>query len=308
MGIYFQPDKILQVKAATKLRKILLRKSFMERWEPVSSELNWFINGCPNEEQHQKILPDYCYNIFDLYRRTLFKAFTPMSEVFTIKDKERAATCKTVAEAKQIMTIDWEKLGSVFAIGERGQAFFENEVEQKLKQDGFLDLTPEQNDDIYKLIFGERWLKKKSAEIQAQEPDKPLEEIIEKRCSTLGETIKKAVPEWHQKAREWDPEAVIKFHAGVAKGSAGFLDKDGELKGVGKIKLSETYEFLLLAWPEIEEMLRAKPPKTRNQLWEWLLPFSYARWIEIQDLEQLNRLCTVIKLKLKKPGAPRKVK
>ena len=271
-------------------------------------ELNWFINGRSNEEQHQKILPDYCYNIFDLYKRTLFKAFTPMSEVFTIKDKERAATCKTIVEAKQIMTIDWEKLGAVFAIGERGLAFFENEMEQKLKQESLWDLTPEQNDDIHKLIFGERLLKKKSVEIQAQEPDKPVEEIIGNRCSTLVETAKKAVPEWHQKAREWDPEAVTKFHAGVAKGSEGFLDKDGELKGEGKIKLSKTYEYLLLAWPEIEEMLSAKPPKTRNQLWEWLLPFSYARWIEIQDLEQLNRLCTAIKLKLKKPGAPRKVK
>ena len=280
----------------------------MERWEPVANELNWFINGRPNEEQHQKILPDYCYNIFDLYKRTIFKAFAPISEVIIIKDKERAATCKTIEEAKQIMTIDWEKLGSVFSIGERGLMFFENEAEQKLKKDGLWDLTPKQNDDIYKLIIGERWMKKKTAEIQAKELDKPLEEILEKHRTSLEETTKKAVPEWHQKAREWDPEAMTKFHAGVAKGSVGFLDKDGELKGEGKIKLSETYEFLLLAWPEIEWMLRAKPPKTRNQLWEWLLPFSYARWIEIQDLEQLNRLCTAIKLKLKKPGAPRKVK
>ncbi len=53
-------------------------------------------------------------------------------------------------------------------------------------------------------------------------------------------------------------------------------------------------------------MLKANPPKTRNHLWDWLKTFSYVRWIEIQDLEQLNRLCNEIKLKLKKPGAPRK--
>ena len=101
---------------------------------------------------------------------------------------------------------------------------------------------------------------------------------------------------------------MTKFHAGVAKGSAAFLDKDGELVGEGKIKLRDTYEMLLLAWPEIEEMLKADPPKTRNHLWDWLKTFSYIRWIELEDLEQLNRLCTEIKLTLKKPGAPRKVK
>ena len=74
------------------------------------------------------------------------------------------------------------------------------------------------------------------------------------------------------------------------------------------MKLRGTYEILLLAWPEIAEMLKANPPMTRNHLWDWLLPFSHARWIEIVDLEQLNRLCNEIKLRLKKPGAPFKPK
>jgi hypothetical protein len=308
MSFYFPPDKVLQEKAVAKLRKMLLHESFAERWEPVSNELKWIINGRPNEDQHQKILPEYCYNIFELYKRTTFKTYAPISEVIQIKDKDRAATCTTIEEARQIMTIDWDKLGSVFAMGDRGLMFFENDVEQKLKQDGLSDLTPEQHDEIYKLFIGDRWLKKRIAEIQALEPDKSLEEIIEKRLTAMEERTKKAVPEWHQKAREWEPEAVTKLHGGVAKGWDGFLDKNGELKGEKKITLKNTYEFLLIAWPEIEEMLKAKPPKTRNQLWDWLRPFSYARWIEIEDLEQLNRLCNQIKLKLKKPGAPRKVK
>ena len=80
-------------------------------------------------------------------------------------------------------------------------------------------------------------------------------------CFGIETTAKKAVPEWHQKALEWDAEAVTKFHAGVAKGSAAFLDKDGEFVGEGKIKLRNTYEMLLLVWPENEEMLKANPPK-----------------------------------------------
>ena len=167
----------------------------MERWEPVSKELKWVICGRPNEEQHARILPDYCYNIFELYKRTIFKGYVPISEAIFIKDKERAATCKTISEAKQIMTIDWEKLGQVLSIGERGVMFFENEAEQNLKQDGLLDQTPKQDDDIYKLVFGERLAEKREAEIQAQQPGKPVEEILVERLFGIETTAKKAVPE-----------------------------------------------------------------------------------------------------------------
>src|ERR1035441_9735198 len=285
MSFYFPPDKVLQEKARAKLRKMLSQKSYMERREPVENELKWVITGCPNEKQHQKILPDYCYNIFELYKRTIYKGYVPISEAIFIKDKERAATCKTISEAKEIMTIDCE-------------------AERKLKREGLSDLTLKKDDEIYKLVFGDRWWKKKIAEIKAQEPKNPIKEILVRRVTALEETTKNAIPYWLQKAREWDPEAVTKFYAGAAKGSDGFLDKNGDLKGERKIKLKKTYEFLLIAWPEIEEMLKADPPKTRNYLWDWLLPFSYACWIEIQDLEQLNRLCAAIELKLKEPGPP----
>jgi hypothetical protein len=78
MSLYFPPDKVLQAKAAAKLRKMLQRASFMERWDPVAKELHWVIGGRQNEEQHHKILPDYCYQILDLYRRTIFKGFVPI--------------------------------------------------------------------------------------------------------------------------------------------------------------------------------------------------------------------------------------
>jgi hypothetical protein len=308
MSFHFRPDKILQERAVAKLRKMFLWQSFMERWDPVAKELKWVIGGRMNEEQHQKILPDYCYHILDLWKRTTFKGFVPISEAIIIQDRERAATCKTIQEAKEIMVIHWDKLGQVFSIGERGMMFFENEAEQKLEQDGLLDLTPDQDDDVSKLIFGQRWMEKRKAEIEAQEPGKPFEEIIVERLFKIEETTKQAVPDWHQRALEWDPEAVTKFHEGVAKGSNVFLDKDGDLSGEGKIKLRDTYEFLLIAWPEIEEMLKSNPPKTRNHLWDWLITFSFAGWIEIRDLEQLNRLCSEIQLKLKKPGAPLKTK
>jgi hypothetical protein len=298
----------LEKKAAAKLRNMLLEKSLMERWEPVSNEMRWVVHGRENADQRPKILPDYCYNILDLYARTIFRTFSPFSEVLTITDKERAATAKTVEEGRSAIKIDWEKLGSVFAAGERGMLFLKNELEEQLKQDGLLDLPDEKDEEMYQLIFGDRWMTAKLAELQAMYKDKPVEEIIKKKFTGLVETTEKAIPEWHEKARDWGPGATTKFHSGAAKGSAEFLDKAGELYGERKIKHKSTYALLLICWPEIEAMIKAEPPQRMEDLWNWFLPFSRPYWIEIQDLDQLVSLARSIDLKLRKPGAPRKTR
>jgi hypothetical protein len=320
VGIKIQTEEEVKESARKKFQEMMLRKTFAERWEPVASELQWVISGRPNAGEHDDILPDYCYNIFDLYKRTIFKGFSPVTEAINVKDEERAATCKTIEEAKQIMTIDWGKLGSMFAIGERSMMFFEKEAEHKLKEDGLLDLPPEKNQEIYEQMIGDGWLEKKMAELiekvpglkekvaelEAMEPGKQLDELLEKSLKDLEDKMGKVVPKWQKMAGEWSPEAVTQFHAGAAKGSAVFLDKDGELRG--ETKLADTYSTLLIAWPEIEDMIKASPPKRMNDLWDWLAPFSYAGWIEIKDLDQLIGVCRPIKLKLKKSGAPRKIK
>jgi hypothetical protein len=304
VSFHFPPDKVLTDKARAKLLGLLSERSFMERWEPVSKELGWVISGRQDAAQHQQILPDYCYHIFDLYSRTIFKTMSPLSEVLTIKDKNLAATANTVEEGRAAMKIDWEKMGSVFSAGERALMFFENEAEPLLKREGLLDLPPEKDDELFRLLFGERWLKAWLGKMHALDKDKPVEEIIEKQITALEETTKKAVPEWHEKARDWEPGATTKFHTGAAEGSAGFLDPAGELHGEKKIKLKDTYEMLLICWPEIQEMITAK--QRMEDLWNWLKPFSYARFIEIEDLDQLVSLARPIKLKLKKAGRPRK--
>jgi hypothetical protein len=299
------PDEVLEQKAAAKLRKMLLKSSFMERWEPVSKELRWVISGSSGADQHGKI-PEYCYNILELYSRTIFKAFAPFSELLTITDKEGAKTAKTIEEGRLAIRIDWAKLGSVFAAGERAILFFENEMEPLLEREKLLGLSPEKEEEAFRLIFGERWVQAKLAEFQALDKAMPVEEIIGSKIIALEETTKKAVLEWHEKARSWEPGATAKFHSGVAKGAAGFLDEAGKLLGEQKLKLRDTYEFLLICWPEIDTMIKSDPPKRMEDLWNWLLPFSHAGWIEIQDLDQLVSLARSIKLKLKKAGRPRK--
>ena len=301
-------DEALVKRAGEKLRKLLFKTCFMERWSPVQEEMRWVLSGRPNEKHHKKILPDYCYNILELQRRTIYKAISPLSEVLTIKDKRRARRAKTIAAAKKSMSINLEKLGAVFAVGEQSLRFFEQELEPELKKMGLLNPKKKSELETYQMIYGVDWINQKVSEIQASQPDKPVEQIVLEKIDSTKKTIQKAIPEWHQKAKEWSNDGMTKFHAGVARGSKDFINSKNEMVGEKKLKLRDTYEFLLVAWPEIQAMTKAVPPKTRNNLWEWLKPFSYACWIEVHDLEQLNRLCNEIKLKLKKPGAPFKAK
>ena len=260
-------DKGLEEKAAARLREMLARKPLLARLEPVMVELSWVVAGRPGADQHQKILPEYCYQIFELYRRTLLKVLAPLSEVVAVKDPERAASCASTQEAKQAVAIDWEKLGAVIGMGERSLMFVGGELEGKIQEAGLSDLTAEQEAKAGKMLFGEEPVVENPGESQA----------LEGQALAVAERLEKGVAEWHQKAVGWGPEAVSPFHAGVAKGAAGFLDQSGQLEGERKIKLPRTYELLLIAWPEIADMLAARPPKTRNDLWEWLTPFSLRR-------------------------------
>ena len=199
----------------------------MERWEPVQKEIAWVLDGKPDEKHHKKLLPDFCYNIFALQRRTIYKVYSPINEAIKIKNQRRARKAKTIAEAKKAMNIDWEKLGAVFAMGERCKIFYENEMAREIQKSGFGKGKKKHLAELFDLLFGKGWLEKKLAKIQSEKPGKPVEDILAEKFAALAETTKKAVPEWHQKAAEWSPEAVTKYHTGVVKGSSEFLDAKG---------------------------------------------------------------------------------
>src|SRR5271170_7702446 len=60
MRIKVQSDEEIKEEARAKVRDMLLRKSFAERWEPLCKEMGWVVKGRQNEAEHQMILPDYC--------------------------------------------------------------------------------------------------------------------------------------------------------------------------------------------------------------------------------------------------------
>lgn len=67
------PDAVQ--KSGRELFRVLLReRSLAERLEPVWRELTWIMRGRPESKEHEMALPGYCYNIFDVYRRTYLRA------------------------------------------------------------------------------------------------------------------------------------------------------------------------------------------------------------------------------------------
>ena len=182
----------------------------------------------------------------------------------------------------------------VISIGERGVRYFDLEAMPMLKADGLLDLKPEKEEKVLKLIFGNHWIKQKLFQLIIR-PHRFLKKIVEKcrttyfRMKTLGFSY------WGRLAYQTGPEAVAEFKAGLAEGQVGFLDNDGKL--VGESNRSNNYQFMLLAWPEIKEMLERKPLPTRTDVFDWTKPYTKAGLCSFIDIDQFLDFCEDIKLK-----------
>src|ERR1700733_13529124 len=46
------------------------RTSMIERFEPVLAEIIWVVCGCQGRNEHAKLLPEYCYRIFEILIKT----------------------------------------------------------------------------------------------------------------------------------------------------------------------------------------------------------------------------------------------
>jgi hypothetical protein len=287
-----KPDPKSVEIAREKWRGLFSQVSYADRWHPIALELDWIITGKPDEADHKKLLPDYCYSILELFRRTIFNGLSKPSEVI------RPANGKTAVE------VDWKRLGMALGIGMRGMQFFDQQLEGELKELELEKLSPGEAEEVGMMLGVDKFIADLAKKL-GLEPNSPAwEQYIESALNKLGEKLE-SVERLHEKAFESGPAALEAFTVGSGKGIGAFLTPECDLRGEGKLKMAETYWMLLLTWPEIGEMLRAQPPKRMEDLWDWLTPFSYAGWIEIQDLDQLVSLCREIKLKLKKPGAPR---
>jgi hypothetical protein len=289
-----ETDAKSEAVACKQIRAMFKRRSFAERWEPVVREQFWVMQGRPDEGSHRRLLPDYCYPILELQRRTVLKAFPDVREIIRPRDGRPIPKCKTVQELEQFATFDWEKFGAMIGIAQRGAQFFEQEAAGKAAEAGLDKLTKEEQP----LFASAAWLAKVVEQFPKAKQRRAVKASSKK---SRGKGVR-----WEDEAYQCGPKALSAFKTGSARGVVSFLDAEGNLAGERRLKKANTYELLLVAWPEVSEMISANPPKRMEDLWNWLTPFSYAGWIEIDDLDQLVSLCRSIKLKLKKPGAPRK--
>jgi hypothetical protein len=273
-------------------KDFLRRKPFVERWWPAAFEL--FSQMAPGIKpvKHSKSLPDYCYNILAVFRRTSLKAMPAFAETIKITDAERLKKCQTMDEAKEFMTVDWRRMGRVGGIGMRGMRFFELEVESYVEKEGLGDLSPAEEAEVVGLLFGENFPEFMKEYPQFQMIGNGLMNLGAEQVEKLSISTKQKSEVWSQYAYQAGPEAMIEFNKGIAEGMASVMDENG--RPPGESVRSNVYWFLLLAWPEIKEMLESNPKKTMSDLWDWMQPFMRVGVVNMIDLDYLRDVCAPV--------------
>lgn len=289
-----QMASVLEIRSPDEADRQTVKEFFyamplIERGRPVFDELLWVLHDRPNEGEHDKILPDYCYNVLDALRMTFFKNFLGQTDIFYIKDPQGLSAAKTIEDAKKVIQVDWKNLGRMCGIGARCLRFAELEAANGVDGEGFGDCTADKVKEIFTIVFGTRWVKENAARIVAENPDKLFSEMLNE---SIASSVQKLVPAsltCEAFAWQWSAAAVQEFQAGLAEGWDGFLDIDGQL--VGETTRSETYVFLLLAWPEIKVLQGASPRKTVTDLHAWMLPFMRVGVTTQLDIDTFRDLC-----------------
>jgi hypothetical protein len=268
----------------------LRRMPVMERLAPVNSELTWHLTKEANPVTHEKCLPDYCYNIFEKIRRTMFKVLPDFSDTIAITgDGKALADCKTIEDVKRVVRINWLCMGAVFGMGIRGKRFVEMEIESALKREGVWGLVPKNGSAGMALVFDQSRLEKMAKEGGIKDVGRGLEQILKEDTVPHIEKLTGQTEYIAQLAYLWGSDALADYNKGLAAGLNEFLDEEGQ--PVGENVRKNIYEFLLLAWPEIKEMLESKPRKTMTDLHKWMLPFMRDGMCSLINVETLRDVC-----------------
>jgi hypothetical protein len=241
------------------LEQFFGRMPFLERAGPVLAEMSRILCAESGECEAGPPLPQYCHNILAIFRRTYFKHFPAFADVVT-------------NPPGQPVQVDWRLLGKMIGIGLRCLRFGEYEVGQSSGP------TPVQEKEPLRSFLGES---------TSEQDEMYWIEVTQK--------INAAFFNWNQAAFQWGPRAMAELNAGVAEGLSRFINDSGQF--AGESNRAGVYWFLLLAWPEISQMQRARLPKTRSDFALWLEPFVKAGIVSIGDLDQIRDVCDDLGLK-----------
>jgi hypothetical protein len=292
----------LKPKASEQVKEFFRRASIAERVLPVYVEMVGMLSGRQQEDGDQKALPEYCYRIFEILNRTLFKVMATLAATI-VSRKEIIPAAGVADERKRLTKIDWGALGTVAGVGKRALRFVEGEAEAILKKEGLLELSEAESNTILETVIGDR-------EGQDREPGpstesgEPVDKIAGGTSHGLLEAIKASLSALQWFAGQSGSEAEAAFHAGMADGIRGFLDAGGGFAGAST--RLHTYLFLLIAWREVKELQDSLMGKTRKDLVELMKPFGALGIVNPLSEDQLADVCDEIGLKIKGRGRPKK--
>jgi hypothetical protein len=261
----------------------------IERGQPLLAEMLWVLLERQDAATHEKILPDYCYNIFEVFQKTYFKGFPLFSETVTVTNQADLKSAKTIEQAKAVLQMNWKNLGRMFGIMARCCQFAGLEAEAELAGDNDEELSPAKTEELFTIIFGRSWVKKNSALIKRGTVSEKISTALDQFCTPMLANLETNVAQLSGLAFQWGPAAMQDFFAGLSEGMTVFINPDGRM--AGESNRASTYAFLLLAWPEIKVMLKAKPKKTLPDLHEWMLPFMRVGITTHLDIEPLRDVC-----------------
>jgi hypothetical protein len=261
----------------------------IERGKPLVSEMLWVLLERRDWETHEKVLPDYCYNIFDVFQKTYFKGFPLFSETLVVIDQAGLKSAKTVEQTKKVLRINWKNMGRLFGMAARCIRFAEMETANGQDGDEFGDLTPEKTKELFTLICGRVWVENDLPVVNGGTVDEKLAALLNQYLAPWLAKLQAMHPKMNGLARTWSPAAMLQFHEGLAEGMEAFMNTDGRL--VGESSRSGIYGFLLLAWPEVKAMLESTPKKTLSDLHEWMKPFMRVGITTYIEIETLRDVC-----------------
>jgi len=247
-----------------------LHRSVMKAAEQPVPEIN-----------HSSALPPWCHKMCDELTKSAFGSLVKASP------RRTKFSCRNY--------------GRIVGMLLRGVVFLLKEAPAQLKRDGLLDLSPEQKTKLeahagLPLLFAAATKQLQKPISNQEELLKAGEEQIEKQTEALLSSgflflrymLNRPVEEQHE------------FLCGIPQGFVLLINYHGEFAG-GRNRL-DVFLVLAMHWPEIVEMQKAQPPKTRRDLLKWLEAQENRRIVENEKL--FFELCGDIGLSLAPPGHP----
>jgi hypothetical protein len=230
------------------------------------------------EAEQSACLPAWCHHIADQFAKTVFKSMIGLDPKGQF---------------------DARNFGRMIGLMLRAGVFVFKEIEPLLRKEGLWDLSKGEERRL-KEISGLELLfpiASKNWKLPIRNENQLLhqtERHVEKRALNLMESVRTVLAHlWGQSIEEQH-----QFLCGIPEGFTTFLDGEGQFTGDrGRTKL---YLALLALWPEILEMQKAEPPKSRRDLQQWLIAEKQVSMVDNPDW--FDHLCDEIGLVMKGVG------